>query len=121
VIRYFLQGKFGPWYEVEFEQWTELTPQYESGGPFQEANLGRWEPVLRAVYIDTTLAYKGDVKRAFGDLIDLIWFPDMRCGDCNGRLIDLNAADPDKRYPSYAHATSMMVRHGAWPVERWED
>jgi hypothetical protein len=122
VIRYFLQGRFGPWYEVDFDQWTSLNPRYEIGHPYQEiTNHDTISHLLRAVYVDTSKALKADVQADFPGLQDLIWFPDMRCGDCNGRLIDLNENDPEKRYPNYAHATSVIDRHGAWPVERWDD
>jgi len=120
MIRYFLQPVYGPWYEVEQQQWLDLGLGYVP----QEHPYGQVEfetDMIKAVYVNTALAAKEDVKHDWPGLQDMIWFPDMRCGDCNGRLIDLNEADPEKRYPNYAHATAMMDRHGAWPVERWDD
>lgn len=118
MIRYFLQGKFGPWYEVTEEQWAQfrLTPLHEPA--YGEVVF---VPHLRAVYVNTELALQADIKEDFGDLADLIWWPDMRCGDCGGRLVDANRDRPDKKYPSYTHASMMLDRHGAYPVERWED
>jgi len=120
MIRYFMQGRFGPWYEVEDDQWLTMCPAVNprSTAPYGEI-LGH--KLVRTVWVNTSLAVKEDVKADFPGLQNLIWFPDMRCGDCNGRLIDENAYDPDKRYPRYVHATGMMDRHGAWPVEPWED
>lgn len=45
--------------------------------------------------------------------------PDMRCGDCSGRLVF--EWDRNRRYGSYTHAGAMMDRHGSWPVESWND
>ena len=120
MIRYFAQGRFGPWYEVEDVQWIEFgLPVVEWADEFTYESYDL--VALRCVVVNTTLTWRDDVKQEFPGLQDLIWFPDMRCGDCGGRLVDDNAAYPDKRYPNYTHATGMMDRHGAWPVERWDD
>lgn len=39
--------------------------------------------------------------------------PDKMCGSCGGRLIWENN--------HYTHKGPMFERHGAWPVEEWED
>jgi hypothetical protein len=118
MIRYFIRPVYGPWYEIEEQQWLDLDGPRHLPGPYSAVNSPLY---LTLVYVDTAKALKADVKADFPGLQDMIWYPDMRCGDCNGRLIDLNEADPEKRYPNYAHATTMMDRHGAWPVERWDD
>jgi hypothetical protein len=120
MIRYFLQPRWGPWYEIETPQWVELgLPGAMVGQPMEGYEIGT--PIMRCVVIDTTIAVREDVKEGFPGLQDLVWFPDMRCGDCNGRLVDENAFDPDIRWPRYVHATATIDRHGAWPVERWDD
>ena len=127
MIRYFLQGRFGPWYEVEEGQWRELNLVWPAD-PVMQIPYGsmpdtRWSYawVMKAVWVNTSVALREDVKSDYPGLQDLIWFPDMRCGDCNGRLVDENAYDPDIRWPRYVHATATSDRHGAWPVERWDD
>jgi hypothetical protein len=120
VIRYFLQGRYGPWYEIEEMQWAEAVGLPVVTQPddylYEEYDL----PLMRCVVVNTAKAWKDDIKREFPGLQDLIWFPDMRCGECGGRLVDELASEPDKRYPRYVHATGMMDRHGAWPVEQWD-
>lgn len=133
MMRYFLQGKFGPWYEITADQWVEMhLPLVNVDGQLGHNAFGQMlipgvliameaVPLMRAVYVNTTNALYEDVHHDHGDLVDLIWFPDMRCGDCGGRLYDMNRNDSEKRYPNYTHAGVMMHRHGAYPVERWED
>jgi len=120
MIRYFLQGRFGPWYEVDDNQWRDFGIDLIAAvDPYGEIALP--DNRLRAVFVNTSVALREDVKSDYPGLQDLIWFPDMRCGDCNGRLVDENAYDPDIRWPRYVHATATSDRHGAWPVERWDD
>jgi hypothetical protein len=133
MMRYFLQGKFGPWYEVTPDQWEDLhlhlvDVENEAGHdvfgqmliPGVMINMYT-VPLMKAVYVNTAKVLYEDVKHYYGDLVDLIWFPDMRCGDCGGRLFDANRDDAEQRYPKYMHAGAVMHRHGAYPVERWED
>lgn len=42
---------------------------------------------------------------------------DMRCGSCGQRL----TIDPKSPGQGYIHAEPMLHRHGAYPVERWEE
>lgn len=54
--------------------------------------------------------------------------PDMRCGSCGERLVPKQGTyvfgafrDEGQWTNNYTHAGPMLDRHGAWPVEVWED
>jgi hypothetical protein len=41
--------------------------------------------------------------------------PPMKCGSCGGKLVDKDGTG------NYTHAGPMLERHGAWPVEEWDE